>query len=480
MYKNILFLIALLGSFSISSRSQNSQYPTVIGQKESLYSSTLVENRPIYIHLPESYSTGDKDYPVIYLLDGDGNFHHTTATVDFLSNCLHIPEMIVVGIPNTGSRTRDLTPPTSETQDWPRAGGADNMLAFIKNELIPHVDGKFRTHPYKLLIGHSFGGLFALHTLTQQPEIFNAYIAISPSLWWDDQELVRKQSETFFKKHTQLSGHLYMTMGNEGNQMLGGALKFAAQLEEQGSKNFRWHFEQMPDESHTSVPLISTYKGLEFIFKEWCLIKQEEILINGGLDGLNAYEEKLISLYGFPHTWEERTLLHYAEVLYDSQKTGTAISILNKCLEIYPASDKAWYAMGKNQIKEGKTEDAIYSLKKAIEINPKNLQAIGTLSQLGFSVSEYLPMVKLSRMDLDTYTGRFKINGEVSLLVSSDGSQLWAESVTLEKEVLFPLGEHTFFVISKNSTINFKLGGDRAERLLVETPDGTFSGERVE
>ena len=447
---------------------------------DSLYSSTLVENRPIYIYLPESYSTETKDYPVVYVLDAGGNFHHTTATVNFLSNCSHIPEMIVVGIPNTGSRTRDLTPPTSETQDWPRAGGADNMLAFIKNELIPHIDGKFRTHPYKLLIGHSFGGLFALHTFIHQPKLFNAYIAISPSLWWDEQELVQKQSETFFTSNSELTGHLYMTMGNEGDQMLGGALKFAAQLEEQGPKGFRWHFEQMSEESHASVPLISTYKGLEFIFKDWCLAKQEEVLINGGLDGLNTYEETLTSLYGFSYTWEERTLLHYAGVLNESGKTRTAISILNKCLELYPRSDKAWYALGKNQMEGGITGEAIQSLRKALEINPKNLQTIGTLSQLGEDISEFLPKIQLSPKDLDTYTGKFSISEDVFLIIGSDGNQLWAETRGLEKEVLFPLGEHKFFVVSKNSTINFKLGSSRAESVLVETPDGTFSGERIE
>ncbi|MEM9722730.1 MAG: alpha/beta hydrolase-fold protein [Bacteroidota bacterium] len=479
MLKNIFCIFGLVSAFSFPLLSQHSLHPTVIGTKDSIYSKILVENRPFYIHLPESYQTGTRDYPIIFVLDGESNFHHTTATVDFLSNCLHIPEMIVVGIPNTGSRTRDLTPPTSEIKDWPRAGGADNMLAFIRDELIPHIDNSFRTHPYKVLIGHSFGGLFALHTLIHHPGTFNAYIAISPSLWWDEQELVLAQSKGFFQKNPDVSGHLYMTMGNEGGKMLGGALKFTAMLEEQGTQNFLWHFEQMPEESHSSVPLLSTYKGLEFIFEKWCLIKQEQELIHGGLDGLNAYESNLSTYYGFVHQWEERTLLHYAKVLSESGKAGTANSILKKSVALYPTSDKSWFSLGKNQQDMGNAAEAQESLKTALTINPKNLQAVGTLSQLGADISAYLPEVNLSSKDLETYTGKFKINEEVSIIVSSDGYQLWAESVTLEKEALFPLGSHTFFVVSKNSTINFKMGNRQAERLLVETPDGTFNGERV-
>jgi uncharacterized protein len=109
-----------------------------------------------------------------------------------------LPEMIVVGILNT-DRTRDLTPTHSTSSAFGQtpemlknSGGADNFLAFIEKELMPYIDTTYPVAPYKMLVGHSFGGLFAMHTLLNKPQLFNSYIAIDPSLWWDDQALAKK------------------------------------------------------------------------------------------------------------------------------------------------------------------------------------------------------------------------------------------------------------------------------------------------
>ena len=99
---------------------------------------------------------------------------------------------MVVSIPNTTDRGRNLTPAIKlnlEAQkEMPTAGGADKMLSFIKEELIPHIDTAFNTSPFRILTEHSFGGLFAVHTLINEPELFDAYISISPSIWWDNQQ----------------------------------------------------------------------------------------------------------------------------------------------------------------------------------------------------------------------------------------------------------------------------------------------------
>ena len=218
-----------------------------------------------------------------------GHFHHTTGTMQFLARTGRMPEMIIVGIPNTTDRTRDLTPPeTSEENRFPTSGGADDMLKFMRTELIPHIDKNYRTTSYKLLIGHSFGGLFAIHALVHHSEIFDAYLSISPSLWWDGQLLV-DQAETFLTENPDYQAKLYMTMGNEGGDMLGGAWKLAAVLEEKAPDGLDWEFHLMEKEDHGSVPHRSTYNGLEAIFDDWRIKDIYALYQDGGMEAIQAH-----------------------------------------------------------------------------------------------------------------------------------------------------------------------------------------------
>lgn len=229
----------------------------IIGQSFSLTSKVLNEERPYQVYVPEDYDEDGAPISVLYVLDGNGHFHHTTGVVSFLKRNGRIPNLMVVAIPNTDDRTRALTPPIHVDQDalknMPTAGGADNMLSFIKDELIPHIEGAYNTSPYRILIGHSFGGIFAVHTLLSEPELFDAYISISPSMWWDDQNLVT-QADSFLQDKPDLDVFFYMTMGNEDGPMLGGAMKLAALFEESEIPNFKWDFNVMDDETHGSIP----------------------------------------------------------------------------------------------------------------------------------------------------------------------------------------------------------------------------------
>ena len=170
----VSFLILTVNLFA----GTNDSKPFVIGETITLKSDILNEDRQILISKPAGYDQSSMKYPVMYLLDGNAHFHHTTGIIQFLWSIGNMPQMIVVAIPNT-QRTRDLTPATSDTSSrLQNAGGADNFLKFIRRELMPHVESNYRTQPYKLLVGHSFGGLFAVNTLLTHPESFDAYVAI--------------------------------------------------------------------------------------------------------------------------------------------------------------------------------------------------------------------------------------------------------------------------------------------------------------
>ena len=195
-YSTWFLCLFILSSYTVGQETNDA---IIIGNKFQIESAVLDETREIWISTPQSYQISEESYPILILLDGDAHFHHTTGTVNFLAANDRIPEMIVVAIPNT-DRTRDLTPASRNSDDIennPTQGGADNFLRFIGEELMPYIDENYRTRPYRVLIGHSYGGLFAIHTLISQPEYFDAYIAISPSLQWSDQDLVA-QAETFF------------------------------------------------------------------------------------------------------------------------------------------------------------------------------------------------------------------------------------------------------------------------------------------
>ena len=168
-----------------------------------LKSTVLGEERVILVRTPPGYETNKQSYPVLYMTDGDAHIGHTASTVEFLARNGRMSEMIIVGVTNT-DRTRDLTPVKSSQKNAagelvnPTSGGADNFLKFFETELIPAIEKDYRVQPYRILAGHSLGGLFAIHAMITKPGLFNSFVAVSPSLQWEDGEAL-KRAEQFLK-----------------------------------------------------------------------------------------------------------------------------------------------------------------------------------------------------------------------------------------------------------------------------------------
>ena len=149
------------------------------------------------MHIPESAlnsTSNTTKYPVLYLLDGPGHFYSVTEMIKQLSangNTI-VPEMIIVAIPNT-DRSLDLTPSHVDIDVFSgdsiqySSGGGNKFLDFMEDELIPHIEKTYPAAPYSTFVGHSFGGLSVINVLISRPHLFNNYVAIDPSLWWDDQ-----------------------------------------------------------------------------------------------------------------------------------------------------------------------------------------------------------------------------------------------------------------------------------------------------
>jgi hypothetical protein len=199
------------------------------------------------------------------MTDGDAHIGHTSSTIEFLARNGRMSEMIVVGITNT-DRTRDLSPTkASNPAQAPTAGGADNFLKFIATELIPEIEKRYRVQPYRVLAGHSLGGLFVVHTLITRPELFNSYVAVSPSLQWND-EVTLRRAEEFFKDRKELRATLFTSLGNEPGEIGKAFTEFKQLLAKYQIKGFEYEAEQMTDEDHGSVVLRSHYFGLRKVY----------------------------------------------------------------------------------------------------------------------------------------------------------------------------------------------------------------------
>ncbi|MFT7252016.1 MAG: putative alpha/beta superfamily hydrolase, partial [Flavobacterium sp.] len=207
--------------FAYSQTNQNIQFLQKVGVLDSIYSESLKEHRKIYVQLPADYDpTKNQKYPVVYILDGEV-FLPTVNNVHTFYSGGFMPEMVLIGISNDKNRMRDLTTSkVTEMYGMPfeqENGEAYNFSKFIETELIPFVENKYPVTNFRTLIGHSYGGLFALYTLINHPELFSNYLAIDPSLDWDNQQLIREAKDKVLSANYKgkslfmsLAGHVHM------------------------------------------------------------------------------------------------------------------------------------------------------------------------------------------------------------------------------------------------------------------------------
>ena len=340
----LLAAVAWLGS-AVPLLAQDGE-PVEIARRYSVPSAILNEDRPVMVALPPSYDTTEA-YPVIYVLDGPGHLVHTTGAARFLAANRRMPAAIVVAVANTpGNRTRDLTPAPGADDAFDTAGGASDFQAFLREELKPWVTSRYSTRPYDVLIGHSFGGLFISHVLNTEPDLFDAYVSISPSLWWADEEFVAGMDD-LFDRFPDARGALYMTMGNEGGAMISGAWHLAGILEKSAPASFRWHWKPMPTETHGSVPARSTYDGLEWIFSGWYPIDLMADLARRGaseLPRLGTHYAELSAEFGWEIAPPVTDLVNMVFQLVERDRNDDALAIAVQTVEWFP--DNAYARLG--------------------------------------------------------------------------------------------------------------------------------------
>jgi len=283
---NKAFLILLLTFFTVVAFGQKNRpneadksKPFVLGLIDEIQSKALAEKRTLNIYLPDGYNQNDTTkYPVIYLLDGsaDEDFIHIVGLVQFNSFewVNQVPKSIVVGIA-TVDRKRDFTFPTSIESDkkrYPTTGHSDKFISFIEKELQPYIQAKYKTNANRTLIGQSLGGLLATEILTKKPALFNKYIIISPSLWWDNGSLLNQDSEikgNTFKQQTDV----YIGVGKEGltpteipRVMEVDANLLTEKIKEFKNQNVKVYFDFLPQENHATIMHQAVSNSFKFLY----------------------------------------------------------------------------------------------------------------------------------------------------------------------------------------------------------------------
>ena len=365
-------------------QAQQAGEPVVIGERRQIQSVILNEARPLLVAKLAGYEQESDRYPVLYLLDGDSHFHHASGIVSFLADSERIPKMLVVAIPNT-NRPRDLTPPSQAELDvrfFPTRGGADAFLRFLSEELAPWVERNYRTRPYRILVGHSFGGLFAIHALTTRPEAFNAYIVIDPSLHWNNQALV-SQCERLFSTRRELEADLYMTATAEGGAAMGGVRKLAGSLGEKAPKGFRWSLQLMPEETHVSTPHRSIYSGLDTIFAGWRLTNPFELYEKGGLEAVHRHFREGGERFSYERRTPAFTISMVVHGLMQAGKLEEAAAVLLHDRKEYPPPWNQLDALARKYSERGDAERAIQYYTLSLKENPGNEWAKKKLAELG-------------------------------------------------------------------------------------------------
>lgn len=371
------------------------EHSITLGFQHQLFSQILQEEQKYWVYVPPSYSdtTLTEKYPVLYLLDGNLYFHIAGGIVHYSKGPFKLPETLVVGILNT-DRIRDFTPSQSDLnmfgesiQGLENSGGADTFLSYIEKELIPHVEAQYRASSYRILMGHSFGGLLAGYAFSKGNSPFTSFLLIDPSFWWNNAEMVeyvqaRKDSALLLGKSIYLGEADNRSESYFDNTPHIEAIQtWRNQLPD---SLIRFQHDYFQGETHASVGLLALYKGLSFIFEGYRphdsvfsqahYLQQHYEALSKKWNGKFLPPEGLVRNLGFGAQYGQK----------DYEK---AVTYFEMNVENYPNSPHAYRLLGEAYLAWGKREKGIFYLRQALSLEPENkliqekLNAVGEVQK---------------------------------------------------------------------------------------------------
>jgi len=249
---------------------------------EELTSKYTNESYDIYISYPPDFKTSGKEYPVLIVLDAEVNFGGVTYISQRLTKDNLVPELLIVGIAYKGEtdeetyysvRSKDFTPSSDKSQEERHgdkfnsgSGGAENFVKFLSLELFPYLKDNYPIRAdNRTIYGHSFGGLFGFHVLLRHPALFDNYLLLSPSLWWNTSEILKDPKVISIATSTQLK--LYVGTGSLEDSMVNEHLEMIGKLKHLGVEKLKVKSEILDQETHRTVFGRGFTNGLRFLFQ---------------------------------------------------------------------------------------------------------------------------------------------------------------------------------------------------------------------
>tara|TARA_B100000809_G_scaffold204108_1_gene205405 strand:+ start:323 stop:1606 length:1284 start_codon:yes stop_codon:yes gene_type:complete len=374
----------------------------VFGHKDVIHSDILNEDREIWVHLPESAMGESKSlskYPVLYLLDGPGHFYSVTGIIKQLSTTngnTIVPEMIIVAIPNT-NRSRDLTPTHVDFDFFSgdsiqySSGGGSEFLDFMEDELIPHIEKTYPAATYRTFVGHSFGGLSVINALISRQHLFNNYVAIDPSLWWEDRAFL-KVADSILSVNKFDGKSLYVGVANTMNEgmkikdvrndttkytaHIRSILQFVNSIDKQNDNGLLFGWKYYKDDDHGSVPLIAEYDALRFLFP-WYKLKgvnqffdpKSTSTADDLLNLIDSHYKNVSNNFGYEVLPPESFInsLGY-EFLGELNKIDIANALFKLNLQNYPNSSNVYDSLGDCYLAKQDSIKALEHFTKAQEV----------------------------------------------------------------------------------------------------------------
>lgn len=312
MTKILLFSAAIFYTLLIhATYSQEMITENQVGQNIQIHSTILNENRKIQVYLPDDYDSTNKEYPVLYLLDGQRLYLHGVSLLQSFNQFQQTPGLIVVGINNAYPR-----------RFYHFSSGAMQFAAFLTQEVVPTVNEKFRTSEERLLFGWEYAGSFAMQTMIDQPDLFDAYIASSPfPVNASDRpanQNVLPKIDSLFSKENVFDKFLYFSVSEGEGMVETGTDQLHDLLKQKAPESFNWTYRKLAGEEHRSTPYSTLYHAITSYYKYYPELQfktLQEFNDAGGLEYVNEYYAKRAAQYGFPielTTWTKFTIIRNA------------------------------------------------------------------------------------------------------------------------------------------------------------------------
>ncbi|WP_299315094.1 alpha/beta hydrolase-fold protein [uncultured Aquimarina sp.] len=387
-------LLWIVTSTAFSQYAQNALIPI---KRHTFSSEILKEERSFQVYLPPSYFYSDQgSFPVVYLMDGDYNFYHDTGLIEFLSTVADkIPEMIVVGISDKGSaKYREYCRPNAEGTE---GGRANTFMTFLEEELKPLINKKYRTSSYEILVGHSMGGLFVTNHYLEKPDTFHSYIAIDPSLWWNDYALTKK-ANTVFMDQKELSSNLFISLANTQGM---GVRGFVGVLDTYFPYDTKWSFTHYEDENHGSVHMIAVKEALLQLFKNWEVSRDTFYTFKSSQDLMDHYK-KLNSEFTTQFSLPAYNFGNMMNYYYRKNLTADIAIIGSEIMNHFPNSlDEFYSVLGRYHLEAKKYEEAEKTYNTCLIKRPNSFRAYDGLSKVYTNRKEFKKATETSRRAIE-------------------------------------------------------------------------------